>query len=106
MIEKIVQISEIQNEKIKSLAESFGISEDEIIRHALDEFIRSNMFRLEPSDGRGLQQFLAIAQEISKKHHFPEGYRFSRDELYGEYNAPLPQESLPEKQPQDTHKID
>jgi hypothetical protein len=96
MVDKIVQISEIQEEKIKSLAESFGISEDEIIRRALDEFIRSNNFRLEPSDGSGLESFLDRAKEISKKHRLPEGYRFNRNELYGEYN------SLPEKEPQDT----
>ncbi|MCL1474307.1 hypothetical protein [Argonema antarcticum] len=81
MLDKIVQISDIQNENIKSLAQSFSVSEDEIIRRALDEFIRANMIRLQPGDGSGLESFLARAQEISKKHHLPEGYRFSRNEL-------------------------
>lgn len=102
MVDKKIQISETQDEKIKSLAESFSVSENEIIRRALDEFIQANTFRIQPGDGSGLASFLARAREISKKHRFPEGYRFSRNELYGEYNAPLPKESLPEKQPQDT----
>lgn len=96
MVEKHINISESQDEALKSLAEALGVSEEEVIQQALAEFLRLNSFRLKPRDGSGLEQFLAVAQEVSKKHRLPEGYRFSRAELYGEYGG-IPPENPPEK---------
>lgn len=92
MVEKHINISESQDEALKSLAEALGVSEEEVIQRALTEFLRLNSFRLQPNPGEALERFLALAEETSKKHRLPEGYRFNRDELYGEYNARLQKE--------------
>lgn len=90
MVKTAIDIPDRQYEAIESLAQSLGVSEEELIRRAVAEFLlHAQYIRTPLRDGSGVERFLARAEEISKKHRLPEGYRFNRDELYGEYNARL-----------------
>ena len=98
MVEKIIDIPETQDEELKSLAEILNLSEEELICMALGAFLKSHKQIPRPPSGVDpLEDFIALALETSKKHRLPEGYRFNRDELYGEYNARLPEDALPKK---------
>lgn len=100
MVKKMIDIPETQDEALMTLAQNLGVSEEELIGRALAEFIQSHKIVPQSDRVAALERFLALAEETSKKHRLPEGYRFSRDELYGEYNARLPKDSLPQKHPQ------
>ncbi|MGK7902114.1 MAG: hypothetical protein AB4352_12020 [Hormoscilla sp.] len=63
----------------------------ELIGRAVAEFIQSHKIVPQSDRVAALERFLALAEETSKKHRLPEGDRFNRDELYGEYNARLPE---------------
>ncbi|MBO1348955.1 MAG: ribbon-helix-helix protein, CopG family [Hormoscilla sp. GUM202] len=90
MVKKSIDIPEAQDEALMTLAQNLGVSEEELIRQALAEFLLHAQYIKPPlRDGSGVERFIARAEEISKKHRLPEGYRFNRDELYGEYNARL-----------------
>jgi len=92
MVKTAIDIPEHQSDAIKSLAQSLGVSEEELIRRAVAEFLKSHKQIGPPPSGIDpLEDFIALALETSKKHRLPEGYRFNRDELYEEYNARLPE---------------
>ncbi|MCA1992404.1 MAG: ribbon-helix-helix domain-containing protein [Coleofasciculus sp. S288] len=94
MVKKQIDIPESLDEALKSLAQALGVSEEELILRALTEFLQAHQLRPQSSRIAALERFLALAKETSKTYRLPEGYRFNRDELYGEYNARLPEESM------------
>ena len=100
MVERTIDIPESQDEELKSLAQTLDISEEELILRALNEFLEARQSKPQSSRIAAIERFLALAKETSKTHRLPEGYRFNRDELYGEYNARLPEESMLQNQPQ------
>lgn len=86
MVEKLIHISEREEEAIASLAQNLGLSEAEVVRRALAELLENRQSQLVSQSSRvaALKRFLDLAEETSKKHHLPEGYRFNRAELYEE----------------------
>ncbi|NET57276.1 MAG: hypothetical protein F6K47_14255 [Symploca sp. SIO2E6] len=87
IVEKTIQITEEQDKDLQAIAENFNISEDTLIFYALGEFIKSQKIKAETEEYSGIEKVILGAKEISKHKIFPKGYRFNRDELYGEYNV-------------------
>jgi hypothetical protein len=82
MVRKQFLIRPEQDRALKSLAQRRNTSEAALIREALDQVLaapKQSMTREE-----AVASFLAAADQASKTHHFPEGYRFNREELYEE----------------------
>lgn len=83
MIRKQLYLGEAQDQALKARSRKLGISEAEFVRRALDA-------ALFPSGGassarqRALEQLLSTARALSQTHHFPDIYRFDREELYEE----------------------
>ena len=84
MVEKLINISETQEQTLKSLAQTLSVSEEELIQKVLTEFLNSPNIKIQPSRSSEIEKFLHRAQEISEQHHLPSEYRFNRDELYEE----------------------
>ena len=66
MVEKLIQISESEEEAIASLAQNLGLSEAEVIRQALAEFLenrRSQQLLPQSSRVAALKRFLDLAEE-------------------------------------------
>lgn len=84
MVEKLINISEAQEQTLKSLAQALSVSEQELIQKALAEFLTSQNIKFQPSPSSEIERFLHRAQEISEQHHLPQQYRFNREELYEE----------------------
>jgi len=78
MIQKIINIQENQEKIIKLMANNLGMSEEELLMRAIDDFITLN----KPTEA--LESFLQRAQKISQESNLPEEYSFKRDELYEE----------------------
>lgn len=84
MVEKLINISETQEQTLKSLAQTLSVSEEELIQKVSAKFINSQNLKIQPSSSSEIDFFLHRAQEISEQHHLPPEYRFNRDELYEE----------------------
>ena len=84
MVEKLINISETQEQTLKSLAQTLSVSEEELIQKVLTEFLNSQNLKNQPFPSNEIESFLHRAQEISEQHHLPQEYRFNRDELYEE----------------------
>mgnify|MGYP006440232305 CR=1 FL=1 len=82
MIRKQLYITEGQNENLKQQARELGMSEAELARRALSEFLfeRSPGAAARPE---ALDELLRRTRSLSEKHQLPTGYRFDREELYG-----------------------
>jgi hypothetical protein len=67
----------------KDQARRLGISEAELARRALSEFLseRSPMASRRPG---ALQALLGRTRTVSEKHRLPSGYRFDREDLYSD----------------------
>ena len=85
MVRKQLYISEEHERALKARARELGVSEAELVRRMLDGLL------LDGEGGRGLagigatqalEDFLEAADRLAESHRFPEGYLFSRDELY------------------------
>ena len=85
MLGKQCHISEEHERALKARAREFGISEAELVRRMLDGLL------LGGEGGGGLagagalvalEDFLEEADRLAESHRFPQGYLFSRDELY------------------------
>ena len=79
-IRKRLYITEGQDEMIKGQARRLGISEAELARRALREFLsgRSPMAFRRPE---ALQALLGRPRTLSEKHRLRSGYRFDREDL-------------------------
>ena len=83
MIRKQLYITEWQDEVLKDRARELGISEAELARRALSEFLseRSPMATRRPE---ALETLIERTRSLSEKHQLPSGYRFDREDLYSE----------------------
>jgi len=83
MIRKQLYITEGQDEVLKDQARKLGISEAELARRALSEFLseRSPTASRRPE---ALRALLERTRSLSEKHRLPSGYQFDREDLYGE----------------------
>lgn len=83
MIRKQLYITEGQDEVLKDQARKLGISEAELARRALSEFLseRSSTATRRPE---ALRALLERTRSLSEKHRLPSGYQFDREDLYGE----------------------
>jgi hypothetical protein len=81
MIRKQLYITQGQDEALKERARELGVSEAELARRALSEFLseRSPTALRRP---KALQSLLEQTRALSEKHGLPSGYRFDRDDLY------------------------
>lgn len=75
MVRKQLYLREDQDAALKRLARDRGVSEAQLVREAIDELVASS-----GSASSALEQFFAAAGKVSKRHQFPEGWRFNRDE--------------------------
>jgi hypothetical protein len=68
---------------LKDQARKLGISEAELARRALSEFLsdRSPKATTRPE---ALESLLERTRSLSEKHRLPSGYRFDREDLYSE----------------------
>ena len=94
MIRKQLYLEEAQNRALKVRARELGISEAELVRRALDTALhaRDSAQRIAPRRA-ALTQLVSNARRLAEAHHFPEGYRFKRDELYDEREDRWPKRS-------------
>jgi hypothetical protein len=85
VVRKQLYISDEHERALKARARELGVSEAELVRRMLDGLL------LNGEVGRGLagavaaealEGFLEEADRLAESHHFPEGYRLDRDELY------------------------
>jgi hypothetical protein len=85
MVRKQLYISDEHERALKATARDLGVSEAELVRRMLDGLL------LDGSVGGGLAKagavealegFLEEANRLAESHRFPEGYQFSRDEIY------------------------
>ena len=80
MIRKQLYITEGQDEMLKDRARKLGISEAELARRALSEYL----FEGAPmSSGRpeALETLLERTRSLSEKHRLPADYQFDREDL-------------------------
>ena len=85
MVRKQLYISDEHERALKSRARELGGSEDELVRRMLDGLLldggeRSGLVGAVATEA--LEGFLEEADRLAGYHCFPEGYLFSRDELY------------------------
>ena len=81
MIRKQLYITDYQDRALKRTAKRLGVSEAELVRRALDEFLRE----ADDAPRRDvLEQLLANTRRLAERHRFPAHYRFDRAELYAE----------------------
>lgn len=83
VVRKQLYISDEHERALK--ARELGVSEAELVRRMLDGLL------LDGGEGRGLigadaaealESFLEGTDRLAGSHHFPEGYLFSRGDLY------------------------
>jgi hypothetical protein len=85
MVRKQLYISDEHERALKARARELGVSEAALVRRMLDGLLLD-----EPVGGglaeagavEALEGFLEEADRLAESHDFPEGYLFSRDELY------------------------
>ena len=78
-------ISDEHERALKAKARELGVSEAELVRRMLDGLLLdgdggSGLARA--GAVRALEGFLEGTDLLAESHRFPEGYLFSRDELY------------------------
>lgn len=83
MIRKQLYITEGQDELLKEQARELGLSEAELARRALSEFL-SGRSPKDPDRPKALETLLKRTRSLSEKHRLPSGYRFDREDLYSE----------------------
>lgn len=82
MVRKQLYITEGQNEHLKQQARELGVSEAELARRALSEFL-SERTPGAAARPEALDELLRRTRSLSEKHQLPSGYHFDREELYG-----------------------
>lgn len=83
MIRKQLYITEGQDEILKDRARKLGISEAELARRALSEYLSEGA---PMSSGRpeALETLLERTRSLSEKHRLPADYQFDREDLYSD----------------------
>jgi hypothetical protein len=85
MIRKQLYITREHERALKDRARAEGLTEAEIVREALDRHLRPESSPVIPEHRRqALEKLLALNEDIARRHHFPKGYTFNREELYTE----------------------
>ena len=80
MLEKLISLSETEDQILQKISDNLGISEENLIRQVLTDFLARQ------SDDLEFEEFMNHTIELSKKHQFTEDYHFNRQELYEENN--------------------
>jgi len=80
MLEKLISLSETEDQILQKISDNLGISEENLIRQVLTDFLAKQADDLE------FKEFMNDTIELSKKHRFTEDYHFNRQELYEENN--------------------
>jgi ribosomal protein S3AE len=80
MLEKLILLSETEDQILQKISDNLGISEENLIRQVLTDFLARQADDLE------FEEFMNDTIELSKKHQFTEDYHFNRQELYEENN--------------------
>lgn len=83
MIRKQLYITEGQDEVLKERARALGISEAELARRALSEFLSEDMPKA-TARPEALETLLKRTRSLSRKHWLPSGYQLDREDLYSE----------------------
>ena len=87
-----IVIDEQRYESLKQRARTLGISEDELVRRAIDATLVEPTFELKASSrATRIAEFFATARVLAESGVGGEPLRLSRDELYGEREAPWTQ---------------
>ena len=85
MIRKQLYITSDQERALKERAREKGVPEAEIVREALNQYLRHDSEGYLPNDHRTLVEELVEGNKRLAGHlQFPKGYRFNREELYAE----------------------
>jgi hypothetical protein len=85
MVRKQLYISNEHERALKARARELGISEAELVRRMLDGLLLGGEGGVGIAGAvatEALEGFLEEADRLAESHNFPEGYLFSRDELY------------------------
>lgn len=83
MVRKQLYITETQNDVLKRRAKESGVSEAELVRHALDYFFTEES----PAGSRhqqALNELMETLRRDAREHPLKEGYQFNREELYND----------------------
>jgi len=83
VVRKQLYLREDQDALLKQRARDLGISEAELVRRALDRYLASSE-EDQRSPEEAVLRFLDLAEEVQRHHHFPEDWRFRREEVYQE----------------------
>jgi hypothetical protein len=83
MIRKQLYITESQDEILKEQARELGISEAELARRALSEFLSERSPKVTDRP-EALRALIERTRSLSEKHRLPSGYRFDREDLYSD----------------------
>ncbi|MBK9007973.1 MAG: ribbon-helix-helix protein, CopG family [Anaerolineae bacterium] len=82
MVRKQIYIQKSQEERLKRVAETRGVSEAEIIRRALDNELKRAGYRL-AYDNDAMQRLYKMMRDQDKKHPVPRKKRdWMREDLY------------------------
>ncbi len=81
MVRKQLYLRADQEALLKRKAREAGLSEAELVRLALDRYLLGEEAPL-PGHLEALEAFLNDAEQISRQHHLPEGWRFEREAAY------------------------
>lgn len=81
MIRKQLYITEGQDEVLKDQARQLGISEAELARRALSEFLAERSPRASRRP-EALEALLERTRSLSENHRLASGDRFDREDLY------------------------
>jgi hypothetical protein len=83
MIRKQFYITEGQNEILKDRARKLGISEAELARRALSEYLSEGPSTTSRRP-EALEALLEHARSLSEKRRLPSGYQFDREDIYSD----------------------
>ncbi len=85
---KQLVIDEQRHEALKQRAKSLRISEDELVRRAIDAvLVEPPAISPPPDRSAKIAEFLETARDLAESRAGGEPYQFSRDELYEEREA-------------------
>ncbi len=85
MASKQLVIDEQRHEALKQRAKALRISEDELVRRAIDAvLVEPQAAPTAPDRSAKIAQLLETARVLAESRRGGEPYRFSRDELYEE----------------------
>jgi hypothetical protein len=80
-------IDEQRHEALKQRAKAQRISEEELVRRAIDAVLAEPLGEPPPDHVRAAAEFLDAAREIAQSRVGAQPYRFCREELYEEREA-------------------